>query len=459
MTTISYKQIRALQAPPDQSIKDLEIRDPEVFVPVKGRMPDPACGPFDLLFLVWDLDAQTLKETIGRHFYNMYVSPFTGVRIFRDGFRVWPYGERDDDWLSMDLRRVNDPTHRLSRNQIVGMAGITGESNPCLVDKTNREGLKENDAFEHFRSLVISALSVLEIERRRDKDVIDELRGLKKARTNPTIEAIDGLTVKMKELGHSEIYHEDVDKVRRAHETQLRNLMDPLLISAGIGISFLMPIHEVTRGLTDLESLLDRLEQQLNIGQLSEEAQAKLIESHELLSSLRKVASGALDLGRRASSIFSLVAVANAIVSLASRRASESGVRLEVVGDSKLRIRGVRALIQLSVSNLVDNSLHWLQTIEGEKRIRIKIDRNLDGRLRIVVSDTGPGIHREDLPYLGEEIFTRKSNGTGLGLLIVKRAMRAHDGDLQFLFQEDESDLLKGANVELLFPSKVEVAS
>ena len=49
---------------------------------------------------------------------------WTGVSIYRDGFRVWPYGEPHDDWLRLDQRRVNNPVEQLSNNQVIGFIDI-----------------------------------------------------------------------------------------------------------------------------------------------------------------------------------------------------------------------------------------------------------------------------------------------------------------------------------------------
>ena len=63
-----------------------------------------------------------------------------GISIYRDGFRVLPYGEPDDDWLRLDMRRVQNPTLRLSNNQVLGYVLISSEGNPKLRDQSNREG-------------------------------------------------------------------------------------------------------------------------------------------------------------------------------------------------------------------------------------------------------------------------------------------------------------------------------
>src|SRR5437879_2954389 len=91
-----------------------------------------------------------------------WLKEWTGVSVYRDGFRVWPYGEPHDDWLRLDQRRVNNPVEHLSNNQILGFIEISRDGNPDLLDQTNREGLFHNQAVEDLRRLVYFVLQVLE---------------------------------------------------------------------------------------------------------------------------------------------------------------------------------------------------------------------------------------------------------------------------------------------------------
>ena len=86
-----------------------------------------------------------------------WLKEWTGVSIYRDGFRIWPYGEPHDDWLRLDQRRVNSPVEHLSNNQVIGFIDIGRDRNPELMDQTNREGLIHNPAFEDLRKLVEAA--------------------------------------------------------------------------------------------------------------------------------------------------------------------------------------------------------------------------------------------------------------------------------------------------------------
>src|SRR5207244_2982164 len=85
--------------------------------------------------------------------------------MYRDGFRVWPYGASGDDWLELNQRRVNNPTMRVSTNQIVGIVEISQEHNPELRDRTSREGLIDTTAFHDLKALVLGAIASLEEQR------------------------------------------------------------------------------------------------------------------------------------------------------------------------------------------------------------------------------------------------------------------------------------------------------
>src|SRR5262249_46834002 len=124
-----------------------------------------ACGPFDVTFSVWDLDAVgSGRGGISRQ-ERALLRKRSGISIYRDGFRIAPYGDAGDDWLELNQRRVNNPTMRVSTNQLIGAVEITDRADPGLRDRTSREGLLVSQAFQDLKLLVIAALSQLEEQR------------------------------------------------------------------------------------------------------------------------------------------------------------------------------------------------------------------------------------------------------------------------------------------------------
>jgi len=105
-----------------------------------------------------------------------WLQKFGGVKIFRDGFRVRPYGENGQDWLGLGERQAKNPGglgqkiggYRISPNQISGIVKISRISNANFQDKSGREGIQENEVFELFRNVLIEIISEFE----RDRNIV-----------------------------------------------------------------------------------------------------------------------------------------------------------------------------------------------------------------------------------------------------------------------------------------------
>ena len=93
--------------------------------------------------------------------------------------------------------------------------------------------------------------------------------------------------------------------------------------------------------------------------------------------------------------------------------------------------------------NVIKNSFEAM-TSRGILRIRTDKD---DSHVMIKFTDTGGGISPENLSHVFEPYFTTKSSGTGLGLLIVRRIVREHGGELSI-----ESSEGKGLAVTIRLP-------
>ena len=97
-------------------------------------------GPLDLELRVWDRDelgnvVQKTHSTIQD--IRRDLDAVAGINIYRDNFRVLPYGEPKDDWLRLDIRRVQNPTLRLSNNQIYGVVRIPPTAiHNCATNQT-----------------------------------------------------------------------------------------------------------------------------------------------------------------------------------------------------------------------------------------------------------------------------------------------------------------------------------
>ncbi|VVH65427.1 FIG00696669: hypothetical protein [uncultured Gammaproteobacteria bacterium] len=105
-----------------------------------------------------------------------WLNKFGGIKVFRDDFRVRPYGEAKDsafDWLGLGSRKAKSPATpskpsggwRVGPDNIAGGINITRLGNLEFEDKSSREGLQENKTFQIFKLIILQILSTLEVDR------------------------------------------------------------------------------------------------------------------------------------------------------------------------------------------------------------------------------------------------------------------------------------------------------
>jgi hypothetical protein len=134
----------------------------------------PSCGTLYFEFY-WYLRDSTSVKPLGISLKQLtdYLDVYGGVRIYRDSFRVKPYGDPGGygDWLGLNARRVKHPggvkssDWVIGENQVAAGVFISKEANPDLVDQTNREGLITNQAFQDMRLFVLKCISLFESDR------------------------------------------------------------------------------------------------------------------------------------------------------------------------------------------------------------------------------------------------------------------------------------------------------
>ncbi len=130
--------------------------------------------------------------------------------------------------------------------------------------------------------------------------------------------------------------------------------------------------------------------------------------------------------------------------------ADERGVRLETdPGDAPCIVRGNRAMLMRAIVNLTDNAIRY-----GRENgwVRMALQAGVEN-VRIVISDDGEGIAEEDLPHVFDRFWradsARASQGTGIGLAIVRAAARMHGGEAYA-----QSEAGKGSSFTIRLPLK-----
>lgn len=396
-------------------------------------------GNLFLEFRIYDLDSQTLEYAVtDKRGFKDFLQNNGGVRVYRDGVRVYDYGEPANDWLDLGSR-VNEPVRRVSNNQIIAAVHLDGATSKGLIEKTNREGFIEDAAFTLFKNVVKFALGQVVFERNVDKDRLRTLY-TKKAVKEPVLEDLSELRTKLEPF--STQAPDLVPLVDRVAE-QYRDMREILLTAAGTGLTLSVVIHEVEKAIKSLSVAVDR-------GSSLAELRNLATHLNELIEGLTYLTRKA---GRRSESFTNLIrqTLLNTNYRLGAHRVHVvNGVE---AGDPDVTVHCTRRLIIATLMNLIDNSLYWLSTKGSEdKRIYIGSSKNIPGGPVLFVADNGPGF--QDPPEtLVQPFMSRKPEGMGLGLHIANKVMEAHEGHLIFPAREDLGldELYRGAIVGLQF--------
>lgn len=406
------------------------------------------CGPLDFRIAAWDLDSvplrHFLKETgkkVGLREFRRVIRDHSGVSLYRDEFRILPYGESDNDWLRLDRRRVNNPTMRLSNNQILGSVHLTADGNPELRDQTNREGLVTNDAYAHLQEVVLELLGYLETRRfaaRRSMDLdwqrrTSSLPALDPSGSDVLSRILDGLGAGNGSQG------EAAEEIRRAFTGLRESSAEVIRHYAGLassgqlsGIVFRQLRHPIRQIRSDLDLALNDLDQGGSpdaemVDDLRESLRAALQHLDTMttrMDRLDPLASGGR--GRRVSEVV-LSEVLRPVVEAFADEFDRAGVALDFLSGNGDKVRTNPEVSQQVLANLFDNALHWATRADAETpAIHLRLTPS-----GFVVWDTGPGIPEKHRRLVFEPHFTTREDSHGLGLTLVKDLLKTIGGRIR----------------------------
>jgi len=429
----------------------LQLRDP---------IRKPLVGPFSFEFRVWDRDSEALRKVaseIGSTLKNIKsdLDNLAGISVYRDNFRVLPYGEKKNDWLRLDIRRVNNPTMRLSNNQIVGNISISGDKNPGLKDQSNREGIVESQELTDFMGLITLILNELEIrryeERPRESEVKQNQEGLFNLLTiAPVIKLVQD------KLPNDKAANEIVAKTAASIQEGIKKFQEVLsryrrLATLGLLIDVIL--HDGNNFLARIDSETHLLSKEVNKKEFDifaiKESIKNINEGRKVLAQLFKRIEpfGGRKRGRPADIVIEK-SIAN-IFGLFNTELSKLDVHFELPNSENI-VRIDEGEFQIMIVNLLQNSLHWLETTENERKIIVIVERT-DDQLNIIFSDNGPGIKEEHQNLIFNPYFSTKPDGIGLGLTIVGELVTEYDGDFCLI----DDGPLDGATFKITFRRRI----
>ena len=418
----------------------------------------PSFGPVGIKILYMDAAA---KRAFARH-NGITTREYGNIKLFRDNFRILPYGEMENDWLGIDNKHAQAVFRSLGTRDIIGYVQITKSQNPALKDATNRQGLNEDtQEFSDFKDFIWKILDLLQefifsrikTEAQKQgkviqttvedikKDLLSFKKDLPQLYDDIDIpqqkkELVIGQT--LKSFGTIE---KNIQQVEQANKELSKRL---IVMEKIVGTETMLYdlIHAVKNKLDALNAMVISIEI---------EAQNKGLEfdtsgAKKVASDISRMIFAALKRTSPKRNKKEYTILAEVIRSfIEEKKLVYPKIEFEfkdiIYNRCKCNIDGFRTVLD----NLMNNSMKALKDVTSPK---IKVSMKLSGDyLKVYFEDNGCGIKDEDAPFIFNVTFSR-TGGTGIGLASTLAYMKEQGGDISYI----KNGTLVGALFELTFP-------
>lgn len=427
---------------------------------------------------------QEKDEDIGKYPYKSvnysnrtsWLEKFGGIKIFRDNFRVRPYGETKSssfDWLDLGKRALSNPTvtrpgYRVRPQQVYGIVNISRIDNINFEDKSSREGIQENDTFSLFKEIIKSIIEIFEQDRNLImmtlKKIYDDNNKKNKAKEeaeqiiknkkekNDNSSKTDPNKEKDTLISAIEAYKEDIGELQDEQKI-LRVLASAGLIVTSFAHEFRNHTDSILPRTDELKNVLLQIIDIEKLKQLPEFFNPYIMLSDmrkqdERLKSWLEFSISSVRKDKRTRRVINMVSYIEGLAkmwnSLLSRR------NIELIIDKwifkELNFKGHEIDLDGIFNNLITNSVDaYKRKDSGDTRI-LKLSFAFNpletNGINIIYQDFGPGLLEEitDPNKIFQPFFTTKRDdktgekiGTGLGMWIVKSTVDEYNGDVEIL--------------------------
>lgn len=417
------------------------------------------CGDLVFDIRVYDRESESIDTLIKRGLKDertgAYVSKneakqlinsINGIGVYRNGFRIRPLGDPEYDWLMLNKKRIQNPSKKIGGDQVSGFVHIESEELSNLEEKSARDGLKENEAFEALRDITNRVIELIEEKRyilRRKLGISQPKQMLEKqfdslydySKLKKSInKALRGAGINEESLS---LIEKLIDEEETKNNTTVEEIRKTVAIYQGqatIGKIINVLLHEGRRPLNYFKGQVPNLEyyEKKFVNSKDEAAASKIVEISEgietnarifvnLFSRIDPLASKR----RQNRKVFKIKNVLNEVLAVFENVLNAESIQVVLNCEENMEFLGFAQDFYAIFTNLVDNSIFWMQEFDASER-KIVIDVGTVGQsLHISYRDSGPGISKEllDSGVIFEPDFsTKPDGGSGLGLAIAGEA-------------------------------------
>ncbi len=387
--------------------------------------------------------ARSLSQILPLNEVAAVLEKYQGIRVYRDGINVPPYGLNGDDWAGLEKQRTSTggPTLVPGNSQLIGEFHVARKNQTHLIVTAGRSGFSDQAAVSSMANYVRWAVRELGTARRAEKLRIDSPNDAVPSRVDspkkPSVqnpERIARLT--MAQISNSQTVQRDPDLKKEVEAASLavtevldRSEQTLRLYAqlASTGIAATSFAHElraefdvVSEGIEELDRGRGRPDQDLV--NLLKEAWKRI----RSFAALFRVIPVKL---RRQRSLIGTIDLRNSIETIAGLAPPEK-VKTEI-DLPEIRLRLVPAELDSILLNLVSNAIKAVGESERREagRIRISFQAKKED-LEVRVADNGCGISPKVAKVMFEPLEGNFSEGTGMGLSISRYIAERYGGDV-----------------------------
>jgi signal transduction histidine kinase len=407
-------------------------------------------GPITGNFYVFLKDNKVLNAQGASQTIKTYLEEQSGIRVYRDGIRVFNYGEPNDDWLGLNAGRINSPGKKIDTGMVIAGIDLSLEESFGLREKTNREGFDDNSTFRLLKWIMASVIEHFHISHREDRGKLsDYILGKNSDNSDSSKKFAELVNDVRKSIKKHNIEEELGGKINQI-ESDFKQMRDVTVMSGIAGINLAVIFHEVERGVDELNESIKRTDDYEKLLKRADHL-AKLLEGFAPL------------LRRNERKKFSIKALAQRVIELTEHRFEHHNIIIScpiISGESEdFEITAPFGLLQATMNNLIDNSIHWT-SLKAEKKegsykpgIRIEsLPTFFKEGPAIVVLDNGDGFTMSPEQAI-QPFKSNRPSGMGVGLYYVDKVMETIGGKLLICDAKelDIADAYDGAAVVLIF--------
>lgn len=262
-----------------------------------------------------------------------------------------------------------------------------------------------------------------------------------------------------------ELYNsrQELENKIRARTRELEKILEELRRVNKLKSEFVSSVsHELRTPLTSIKGYASLLmdekfgnippEVKMRLERINQQADTLVTMVNELLD-IARIESGRMKLEIQK---FDLVELLKRVYDFLLPQISQKRLKFELIYPEEALMEADKKLIERLFINLLSNAIKFTPS---EKKIRVEIEEGEDS-FEVSVKDEGVGIPPEDLENIFKEFYrssnplSKESQGTGLGLSLVKNIVEAHRGKIRV-----ESKLGEGSNFIFVLPKHFEEKS